>query len=65
MSSGFSRTGDIDGTEQADQAECGGLEATLWSAVEQRTVGPGVLSAGRDQREFVLALALGVEGFCR
>jgi hypothetical protein len=64
MSSGFSTTGVGDGTEQADQAECGGVAAVILSAVEQRTVGARVLSARGDQREFVPPLAIDVEG-CR
>jgi hypothetical protein len=35
MASGFSTTGEIDGTEEADPARRSGVAATLLSAVEQ------------------------------
>jgi hypothetical protein len=63
MSSGFSTTGAIDESRQADQAECSGVAAPIFEAVEQRTVGAGVLSGRGDQREFVPTLAIDVEGF--
>jgi hypothetical protein len=48
MSSGFSTTGASDGKAEADQAGRGGMAAVIFSAVEQRTVGTGVLSARTD-----------------
>ena len=65
MFSGFSTTGESDGTDQADPTGCGGMEATLLAAVEQWAVGPGVLSAGRHQRELIPAIAFDIEGFGR
>jgi len=64
MSSGFSTTGVNDGAAQTDQTECGGLAEVILSAIEQRHVGGGVLSARRDQRELFPKLAGEVEG-CR
>jgi hypothetical protein len=40
MCSGFSTTGASDGPARTDQAECGGVEEVILSAVEQWTVGP-------------------------
>ena len=51
------------GREQADPAGHGGVAEGICPAVEQRTVGAGVLSARRDQREFVPAMAIDAEGF--
>ena len=65
MSSGFSTTGVSDGTEEADQAGRGGVAAVILGAVEQRTVGAGVLPAREDQRGVVQPLANEVEGFRR
>jgi hypothetical protein len=62
MSSGFSTTGGCDGTEQADLAWYGGVAEVSFSAVEQRIIGTGVLSARRDQRGFISAMAIDAEG---
>jgi hypothetical protein len=44
MFSGFSTTGATnDGAEQADQAGPGGMATVIFSAVEQWTLGAGVL----------------------
>lgn len=61
MSSGFSTNGASDGTEQVDQAECGGVAAAILATVEQWAAGARVLSAPGDQREFIPALAIEVE----
>jgi len=61
MSSGFSTTGASDGTEE--QAGRGGVAAVIFSTVELLIVGAGVLSARRDQRELVSAMAIGAEAF--
>jgi len=45
MSSGFSATGASDGTEEADHAGRGGVAAVIFSAIEQWTLGAGVLPA--------------------
>ncbi len=45
MSSGFATTGGNNGAEEADPAQCGGVEAAVFAAVEQWLVGTGVLSA--------------------
>ena len=63
MSSGFPTTGASDGTEQADQAGRGGVAAAIFSAVEQWTLGAGVLPARRGERELVPAMAIDAEGF--
>jgi hypothetical protein len=63
MSSDFSTTGASDGTEEADQAGRGGVAAVIFSTVELRIVGARVLSARRDQRELVSAMAIGAEAF--
>lgn len=62
MASGFSMTGEIDGTEEADPTRRRGMAATLLPAVEQWTVSPAVLQTGRHQRGFVPTLASGAEG---
>jgi hypothetical protein len=48
MSSGFSTTGASDGKAEAGQVGRSGMAAVIFSAVEQRNVGTGVLSARKD-----------------
>ena len=65
MAPSFSTTGADDETGKTDQAERGGVEATVLTAVVQGPVGTGVLPSGGGQCEPVPPLAIVVEGFRR
>jgi hypothetical protein len=59
----FLTTGADDEKGQEDQAQRGDVAGAVFAAVEQRTVGAGVLSARGDQREFIPALAVIIGDF--
>ena len=56
-------TGANDGEDQTSEAQRGDVAGAVFAPVEQRSVGAGVLPARGDQREFILAPAVLVEGF--